>query len=350
MGVTFRTARPDDVGALQAFFSVTYSPQYVLARDERYLRWQFGEVPGQPSDELGLKLALVDGQVAGCIGCIPVELSLCGRVVRGAWAANWMVDDQYRRLGLGPLLARELCQQFDVAAALGGNRDAHALLPRMGWTDFGDLPRYVMVLDPESAGRLTETGRIEWPTTLTGTRNEADRIDQFDTQATRLWDRMYGRCAGTRRSAAFLNWRYTHHPAFEYRMFERREGRTLRGFAVYRIEQVQALARVGRIVELVAEPDHAAPLLRGVAQDARDQGVAMLDLFCSSGRVCPAMRASGFLPGDAPPASALPMLFQPIDRSRTGILLMMHTRKSPDVVAAQDWYVTSADGDQDRPN
>jgi GNAT superfamily N-acetyltransferase len=351
MSVAFRTCRADEVAPLQAFFAAMYSPQYVLSRDDRYLRWQFREGPAEPDDRLALKLALVDGAIAGCIGYIPVEISLGGGVRRGAWAANWMVDDQYRRLGLGPLLLRDLCKQFDVTLALGGNRDAHSLLPRMGWKDFGDLPRYVLVLDPEAAGRLTEAGAIEWPrVSPSGADAGAERVDEFDDDATALWDRVCGDSAGTRRSAAFLSWRYQQHPTFEYRLFERRDGGSLRGFAVYRIEQVQDVARVGRIVELVGEADHLQPLLHGLVADARRDGVAMLDLFCSSPRLRPAMTGEGFLPGEAPPARALPMLFQPIDRSRTGILFMADVRKCPEADGIDDWYVTSADGDQDRPN
>ena len=119
-----------------------YSPEYVLSREKPFLEWQFGAAPNPERAGLDVKLGLVDGEIAGCVGYIPVQLCIGTRLVRGAWAANWMVDDRYRRLGLGPLLMRELCSQFDVTLALGGNRDAHALLPRMGWTDFGDLPRF----------------------------------------------------------------------------------------------------------------------------------------------------------------------------------------------------------------
>jgi hypothetical protein len=221
----------------------------------------------------------------------------------------------------------------------------------MGWIDFGDLPRWVRVLDREAAGRLTEAGTIDWPEPASaGVGDGVERIDRFDDDATALWDRIYGGGAGTRRSAAFLNWRYTSHPTFQYRLFERRQGGTLRGLAVYRIEQVQDLARVGRITELVSDPDHIGSLLDGVADDARDNDVAMLDLFCSSPGLGAAMTANGFQAGDTPAARALPMLFQPIDRSRSGILFMAHVRKCVDTSSLEEWYVTSADGDQDRPN
>jgi hypothetical protein len=51
--------------------------------------------------------------------------------------------------------------------------------------------------------------------------------------------------------------------------------------------------------------------------------------------------------GPSSPASLLPMLFQPVDHSRTGVLFMAHMRQHQPVGG---WYVTTADGDQDRPN
>src|SRR5262249_48885724 len=148
---------------LLKFFAEMYSPDYVLARSEPLFRWQFGGANTPINGNLALKIAKVDDQVAGCVGYIPTPVQIGGKSVKGAWGANWMVDEKYRRLGLGPLLIRELAASFEVTLALGGNRDAHDLLPRMGWTDFGDLPRYVCVVDPEAVAPLTESGSLTWP-------------------------------------------------------------------------------------------------------------------------------------------------------------------------------------------
>src|SRR4051812_25554365 len=147
MSVRFTDCPADFIPEVQEFFAAMYSPHYVMARDTPFLRWQFSGFNGHTSaGPLHLKIALVDGKLAGCVGYIPADVHIAGRTRRGAWAANWMVDDSYRRLGLGPLLIRELSKAYEVTAALGGNSDAHQLLPRMGWTDFGNLPRYVRVV------------------------------------------------------------------------------------------------------------------------------------------------------------------------------------------------------------
>jgi hypothetical protein len=62
------------------------------------------------------------------------------------------------------------------------------------------------------------------------------------------------------------------------------------------------------------------------------------------------LEAAGFLPGECPPGSSIPILFQPVDRTRTGILFMANLQKAPAAETVEEWYVTKSDGDQDRPS
>ena len=212
---------------------------------------------------------------------------------------------------------------------------------------------------------LTENGRLEWPASASlqgetrGASLTVTQVPRFDDDATQLWDSTWGakgsRAGGTRRSAAFLNWRYAIHPVFKYRLFEVRKNGRLCGLAVYHVEQVRDLpVRVGRLVELILDVNHPsdadACLLKAVLDDARAQGVAVMDFFCASQRLSGVMARHGFLPGESEPASRIPMLFQPVDRRRSGIRFMTNLGSIPEAAEVQDWYVTKSDGDQDRPN
>ena len=341
----------DDV---RAFFARTYRPAYRLATDAALLGWQYGPTPASPERPSHLKLALLDGAIAGCLGYIPVEVSLNGRVAVGAWVANWMVEQEKRQLGLGPFLMREVSKQFEVLLDLGANEDARSLLSRMGWTDMGNLPRYVCVLDRKNAALLTENGALDWPAKIPAAQatGGARLVDKFEGAATQLWDRTWGaNGGGTRRSADFLNWRYAIHPVFQYRLFEQRENGQLTGLAVYHVETARDLpVRVGRLVELITATEDDGGLLGAVLEDARTQGVAVMDFFCSSKRVAGPLARAGFLPGDDAAAALIPMLFQPVDRRRAGIRFMINLGKAPEAGLIRDWYVTKSDGDQDRPN
>lgn len=358
MAVSFVDCQVDHLPSLRAFFARVYRSDYVLRVNEALFHWQFRETSTNKGNDYHIKLALVDGKIAGCLGYIPVEVTLGGRIVRGAWMANWMVDPNLRRLGLGPLLIREVTRRFDVTLVVGLSRDARDLLPRMGWTDFGELARYVCVLNTQAAGALTETGKLEWPARALLDEWEPRQgttirlVNRFSDEATLLWDEVWGKsAAGTRRSAEFLNWRYASHPVFAYRLLEVHNERRLSGLAVYRVEQVRDMPIcVGRIVELISEADVEECLLSAVLNDARSQDAAALDFFCSSQRFSLVMARYGFLPGEDEAAMQIPVLFQPLDRPRTGIPFMAYLGNVPDAIKLKDWYVTKGDGDQDRPN
>ncbi len=356
--VVFVDCNEDQLPALQDFFARMYRPDYVLAVNADYFRWQFGDTPISKREDFHMRIALVNGEITGCLGYIPLEISLGGQITTGAWLANWMVDPNSRQVGLGPLLVREIMRDFDFILAAGPNKDAQSFLSRMGWTDFGRLPRYVSVLDQQAAGALTESGALDWPTELLPNDLEIDPdttvklVDRYSDDATQLWDRTTGKSSGgTRRSADFLNWRYVDHSVFDYRLFEVHRGGQLSGFAVYRVEQVRDVpVKVGRIVEFVADKDSEGDLLNAVLNDAKSQGCAALDFFCSSNQIADVFTSHGFLTGEHEAASQIPVLFQPIDRRRAGVLVMADLQKVSAATGVTDWYFTKADGDQDRPN
>ena len=91
MAVTFVDCPAERAEPLREFFAEMYSPGYVLSRDAAFFQWQFGAAPRESRAGLDVKLSLVDGKIAGCVGYIPIELNIGTRVVRAAWAANWMV-------------------------------------------------------------------------------------------------------------------------------------------------------------------------------------------------------------------------------------------------------------------
>ena len=134
----FAECSSEHVPAVRAFFARVYRPDYVLATNERLLRWQFGGTV--PDGKYHIKLALVDGMLAACLGYIPVDVSMTGRTLRGAWTANWIVDPARRSLGLGPLLMRELIRQHDVTLVVGASAAARQILPRLGFTPMGRPP------------------------------------------------------------------------------------------------------------------------------------------------------------------------------------------------------------------
>ena len=353
MSVVFSECRTEHLSRLREFFGRVYRSDYILAKDEALLRWQFGGIDAWRPDHYHVKLALRDNVIVGCLGYIPLEVTIAGRRVRGAWTANWVVDPAYRRFALGPLLMSSLIREHDVTLVVGASAEAREILPRVGFTHYGALKRHVWVIDPAGAAELSGSDVRLWDglEPVNVERDHAvERVQRFDVAVERIWDDVWGDGAGTRRSAAFLNWRYTAHPTFRYRLFQALSPGRPAGFAVYRVESVHGLAaRVGRVVEFVAEPGSERCLLGALLEDARSNDVSVMDLFCSSTRVAPALERSRWLPEGQLPAE-VPMLFQPIARGRRSIPFLGHLRTVRSHSDWNGWYVTKGDGDQDRPN
>lgn len=355
--------------AVRDFLARSYRADYPLLANENLFRWQFGNrlEDADVRERYNLKLALVDGEVAGCLGYIPVDVMVNDARRRGAWVVNWMVEADKRRLGLGPFLMREVMKQFDIVLNVGPSHDAQELLTRMGWTHFGELTRHIAVLDAQGASALCEGGSVAQlndvsATTVVDAARDGMNVSfvrRFQRDATHLWqqtrhDRF---AAGADRAAEYLNWRYADHPEFDYRLFEARNDNRLIGCAIYRVEAVRGLpmaVRVGRIVELIAEEAAADALLQTLIADAREHGVVILDFFCAGDSFSDVMRRNGFLTNnDSTVVAEIPMRFQPLDRRRKGIPFMAYLHNMPEAALLTDvhrWYVTKGDGDQDRPN
>jgi hypothetical protein len=355
MTLTFIECGDQHLGAVREFFSRVYRSDYVLATDETLLRWQFGGMHA-PRGPYHIKLAVVDDRIAACLGYIPADVDVYGRSVRGAWTANWIVDPASRQMALGPRLMNDLVRQHEVTLVAGASSHALAILPRLGFTNFGELLRYICVIDPDGVAALTGTAPSAWRRyTRSKTKcQESDpivRVDLFDEPVERVWDSVWaGRGAGTRRSAAFLNWRYTTHPRFNYRLFVAGPSDRPTGFAVYRVEAVAGTTlRMGRVLEFVGEPGADDALLGALILDAESERVVALDYFCSSARPAIALARRGWLPESALPGP-VPVLLQPVAPGRRAIPFLGHVRKAHAAADIQGWYVTKGDGDQDRPN
>jgi hypothetical protein len=284
---------------------------------------------------------------------MPVEVTVHGRAVSGAWTANWIVAPDCRHLALGPRLMRDLVRRHELTLVAGASAQAIGILPRLGFTHLGNLRRYVLPLDEtgveQLAGQRWSQRAAMIPESRSTTSLSVGRVDRFDDRADQFWETETDMDAGTRRSAAYLNWRYRSHPTFEYRSFQALAGDSVTGIAVYRAEPVQGSSlRVGRVVELLARRGTEDALIRAIHDDARGIGLVLLDFFCSSLRLAPALLSNGWLAEETVPVD-IPMLFQPIVRTRRAIPFLAHT--SGTVVADFDaWHVTKGDGDQDRPN
>ena len=289
-----------------------------------------------------------------------------GRQCHAAWGGNFIVDERWRGRGIGRALHQAIYDEVDTFLDVGANATAEVILRKFGWFNFGPLWRAVAPLTIEAA-RFSRTPTLvpsqllpalpRRPSTL-----RVRRIERADAAVDRFWERQRQHIGhATERSAVFLNWRYLDHPVFQYQLFlaerlNRNEENEVVGLAVARLQTVaDPIHKLWRIVEFLAEDDATDVLLSCLVKEGRAAGAVLADFFCASARFLTPFRRAGFVL--SPAADQFTHFFDPVDLTRleAGRISFnggnIHGRLDPARFIDRDqWYVTSGDGDQDRPN
>jgi hypothetical protein len=362
----------DKVPELQAFIDTYWSRGHILARDADLLCWQYRN--SGESDRLAVLVALEDEKIVGFLGCIPVSFSHHGERLPAMWTAMWLVAPDVRSQFVGLKLLREMDRRkFSIVGGLGLNENTGTILPNRGFEVFEVIPRWVRVISPLMVERIlaqhpdgypaeawqawqrtaqsshppvaTNIRLLDWDKALAGRWNQA-------------WqERFAPRLLGTWHDADYLQWRYVDHPRFQYvlRFAENITNGDLVGLLVYRVETVRNREeKVIRIVEFLTEEIASGALTGDVLNVGKELNVAFADFYCTSEVFGVPLEAAGFARDDQMPVP-LPRLFQPLDFRQTQLNGAFWV--NPDLAddrssffRSGSLYVTSADGDQDRPN
>lgn len=348
---------------LDRFLVENYHERYIL-RDRRFSEWCFGE-PGDP-ENLNV-LVMWDGdELLGMLGFMPAEVMWAGRVVRGTWTANWHVARDHR-YGTGVLLLRRLTEEYDVVLGQGAGPQNIRVTPRMGFSYYPKLARYVRILDETAVREYVEPSmsESEFSWRVAGQRHacalrpeEADLAreipDRFRPENYRpSWSEYPEASYGTVRSAEFLNHRYLEHPCFRYQGFVAGPS-DHPAVLIFRVESVRDCTRLNvRVVELLfsASADgilHARGVLRRLEDEAIRVGAGFVDFVCPAKGYRELLYEAGYVEGTDLP---LPLRYNPLDRGwKAQNLILWSAPSLGSRPPLSEWYVTKGDGDQDRPN
>lgn len=364
-----------DLDAVQRFIHDHWRAGHILSRDRELLLWQYDP---HRATSLGFEgpsilLARSGEQIIGMLGIIPAEFNFRGHCKSGAWMAILNVVPEARSTLAGLKLLNVLPSKgLQAIAVLGINEHVAQVYRGLKYELLADLPRWVAVVDeqasrallpsdasPHSLDDLCERHRL--PTDIND--NGVFDVRSIDHLFGAEWDefelRSLGRLyVGTRRSAAYLNWRYTNHPSFRYtRLLARTRHREKAGLAIYRLETpIGHHERVMRVVEFLGEEGALRALAARIAIDAREHRVAFADFYCASERFARPLADVGFhRQWTEPEKTVLPCRLQPIEHGafpmRGAFLISRDVSEfSGRLLAADDLYITKSDGDMDRPN
>jgi GNAT superfamily N-acetyltransferase len=323
------------------------NPNYVML-SPTFLRWQFFDNPANQTGGYTLWVVEQKEEIVAQLGFVPfLGITPSGEHIHGAYPINLMVRPEYRSVGLGAILLRRLLKQFPCLVNPGVNEAGAALGEGLGMTNLGLLRRYVAIVDKQTAQVLAVNGRLP-----RGVEEAAPAAANVIV-STKVPDKAGAGFAfpqaayGAQRSRDFLRWRYESHPAFTYEFIFSTDYRSVLVFHEERETENGIL--VLRVVDALCRPEHQSALLSAVVLAGKERRAAIVDFFCSLDCLRPALDAAGFFDEAQHADGHIAALFQPLDFRKTAIRVLASC-PGWNEGRLEDWYITKADSDQDRPN
>jgi len=321
--------------------------------NEPHWNWQFRNNPNNPTADPEIWIFKDNGRISGHQGTIPILLKIGDAYYRSSWAVDLMVDPDFRNKGIGYFLTREFTRSTEVSLVLGLSDDAYPMYKRYGWVDMGGVSRFVKILNAKHLAR----NRISVPVVsnlISALMNiylkirdaqltkrayenhaEIDQVDYFDEQFDEFWERVSESFPLiARRDSRYLNWKYLSQPGMNYTVFRMRQEEETAGYVVLRIRHEDNRV-VGYIVDFLSMPEHLAPLVAKAVDYFRKEGAATIVCCVLNNRIEALMEEFGF--------------HRRGDKTR---FMMKANDPELDQEALRmkdEWFVTSGDGDMDRP-
>jgi GNAT superfamily N-acetyltransferase len=262
-----------------------------------FVRYKYFQNPAGPFYG---RCAEFDGRAMGFYGNTPVRLKLGNQIVIAAQAVDALVAPEVRRSGLFATLAEQTYEQMDQAGvaltyAFPNPISHRGFLERLAWTDVGEVPQYVKVLDSGALSRLGgRKGPKAWiyramlaAVGVVTPRQASDgkpgvqvrEVDAFDARFDRLWQQVAETFPiAVVRDAGYLTWRYVQNPLQRYTILAGERGEDLAGCAVLAQRDTQE-GGAAALTELLVTPGDeqtGLALLNQAAARARDWGCVQL--------------------------------------------------------------------------
>jgi hypothetical protein len=340
-----------DWGQMDSFMALTHGQMHPL-RQRDLFDWFFSRNPN--SEDANLIVAYDGGKLVSLLGYIPTNFYWNGKVVLGAWMAHWMTLEEYRN-GIGALLMRKITEMYPIVAGQGASIMNQSIVTKMGFSFTEKIPKVVYLIKPN---RLFEELGYQSPYKISNSYdNFVDTAIPVNSITREIyqpdWAQYPDLKYGTLRDLDYLHSRYLAYPFHEYHVFI--EGnKTTPTVVIIRIIETNKQIKVARVLEFFTPQgknyqDVASKLLLKVINFARISGCSYVDFYTNSETQLSLMRNIGFYDE----CGLLPSLLDPIDLSRKYQNFELFVSEDlkiefPDCI--NNFYISRADGDQDRPN
>jgi GNAT superfamily N-acetyltransferase len=376
--------KSEEIPALVEFIRGHWKRDHIFARDSDFLRWHYDgrRAASVDVDDNGLSFLLArdSGRIIGMLGLNEVGFNVFGERRAGVWTSLWYVRPEYRTQAVGARLWQKLTAlDYDAISMMGMNPAVQPFFRSLGYELLVDTPRWCGILNRDAAERLLACAPSAVPAAVdtvldslcTSLRADVDgeadgefEVKDWTDSLSEAWDAVWRRrfapsIIGSDRPAEYIAWRYIRHPIYRYRVrcVLRRATGDVEGMIVTRKESPRGCdERVLRIVELLGERSALRVLAAAEMENAKRDGVAFADYHAISGQFAAPLEDLGFQRVDADErGGVIPQRFQPLEFGKRPLTsaFRLSKRLAADVgtmIERGDFYVSRADGDQDRPS
>lgn len=358
--IEIRKAKMSEFVSIKKFLARNYGETHGLVAQQKLFLWQYGSNSQNtvPSDSLNLLIALHKSNVVGIQGLIFNRFRLIDKCLHGVWLSNLIVEENYRSLGAGLLLMSEVHKlPVDIIATIGINAKLFPFYEKNKFHTVFDISRFIIVIDINKFGNIAkkQVNEFPLPNRVKNVIGKFSFTESFDGK----WDALYRSIIlkknyiGVERTNGYMNWRYSNHPVFRYKILSySKEGTLYDALAIYRIEVASdSELKIMRVMEIWANHvDDTLFISSKLVEIAQNSEVVFIDIFCNSKSFFDQLLAAGWQSA-ASISENLPYRFQPTDFEITNMPIAIKSasfdirdKKYSDYV-----YVVKSDGDMDRP-
>ncbi|MFA5033436.1 MAG: GNAT family N-acetyltransferase [bacterium] len=364
-----------EIPELRKYIEKIWGRDYALVLNEKFLCWQFkpSRFKNSKKEILSVLLVYHKGKIVGMMGLIPFQLNVRGHTYSSVWLSHWVCDEKVRRLGYGfELLNKVYSLGFSFIGAMQVGKDVQNIYKTLGFQTLDDMPRWVLVINPEKCFPLFCECQTLIPLPeikkfikkYTYTEKEFIFKKNYTTVSSidSLWDSFWKNhisknFIGGERDSNYLKWRYFEHPVYSYKFLGAKDKKTgsWEGLIVFRLEKVRERNEtVIRILELLGNTDALAFLLKEVIEFGIKQKSAFIDFYNPSQEIGKVLLKMGFPLQPLPNQGNIffPSRFQPLEKKPYVWRSALHFRikgKSKTIIPWKTYYVTKGDSNQDRP-
>lgn len=327
-------AKKEDIPALTGFFKSVYGSGHITT-NEKYLDWQYHGAPrNKHIPEYSNLLLKSDTAIVGHLGLIPYTLIANGKKKNGAYCASLIADRSLRSYGAGALLIREAEKYFDILYTSRANVLAQPALLYSNWSKEFFMTRWIYDYSKEMSTHNTNESNIV-------------EITRFDDVWDSSWKNLQKEYNVTiDRMSEYLNWRFVRAFNTKYVIFGYLDT-LFEGYVVLRVEEGNEF-KACRIVDFVANEKSSQSLLHKAISFGMEIEANFVDFFAFFDKFKLEFGVAGFYKYDKDIKVDPPMFILPTSRKRL-TSNVFYKSVSGASFTPEDWYITKADGDGDRP-